>query len=134
MSRLAIKPPLRSGDRPMSVVPIAGEDYEFSPALLTINAPNDAAAEAIRALRTHVMAQHIQLGRRALAVCGTAAEAGCTFIAANLAVALSQIGVKTLLIDGDLRRPSLQRYITSPKSGPGLAPFLASDEVAFGDV
>ena len=36
-------------------------------------------------------------GRRALAICAASAGVGCTFIAANLAVALSQIGVKTLL-------------------------------------
>ena len=30
--------------------------------------PAGAAAEAVRALRTHVMAQHVQKGRRALAI------------------------------------------------------------------
>jgi capsular exopolysaccharide synthesis family protein len=118
----------------MSVVSMSAEEYEFSPSLLTLNAPNDAAAEAIRALRTHLMAQHIQEGRRALAICGPSAGVGTTFIAANLAVALSQIGVKTLLIEGDMRRPNLQQYIRSPKTGAGLAQCLASDEIGFGEV
>ena len=110
------------------------DHYSFSPSLVMISSPGEAAAEAIRALRTHIMAQHIQEGRRALAVCAASAGVGCTFIAANLAVALSQIGVKTLLIDADLRRPGVGRYIGSPHSGGGLAQFLESDETGFSDV
>jgi protein-tyrosine kinase len=110
------------------------DNYAFSPELVMVSSPGDAAAEAIRAMRTHIMAQHINEGRRALAVCAASAGVGCTFIAANLAVALSQIGVKTLLIEGDLRRPGLGSYIGSPRRGDGLAQFLASDEIGFGDV
>jgi capsular exopolysaccharide synthesis family protein len=117
---------------PLSIV--GNDHYSFSPSLVMVSSPSDAAAEAIRALRTHIMAQHIQEGRRALAVCAASAGVGCTFIAANLAVALSQIGVKTLLIDADLRRPGVGRYIGSPGGGEGLAKFLASDETGFSDV
>src|SRR6185312_15977685 len=46
---------------------------------------------------------------RALAICATTRGAGCTFVATNLAVALSQIGVNTLLIDADLRKPGVAR-------------------------
>jgi capsular exopolysaccharide synthesis family protein len=134
MSRNAISRRLEGGPLPIRVVPLTTEGHELSSSLLTLNAPNDAAAEAIRALRTHVMAQHIQEGRRALAICGPSAGVGCTFIAANLAVSLSQIGVKTLLIEGDLRRPNLQQYIRSAKPGPGLAQCLGSDDVGFGEV
>jgi len=134
MSRAAINRRLEGGPLPISVVPMTAEGHEFSSSLLTLNAPNDAAAEAIRALRTHIMAQHIHEGRRALAICGPSAGVGCTFVAANLAVSLSQIGVKTLLIEGDLRRPNLQQYIRAAKPGPGLAQCLGSDDVGFGEV
>ncbi len=69
----------------------------------TLFAPSGARAEAIRALRTHIVAQHINLGRRALAVCATSAGVGCTFVSVNLAISLAQIGLHTLLIDGNLR-------------------------------
>ena len=123
----------RRPTEPTPLTVVGNDHYSFSPSLVMVSSPGDAAAEAIRALRTHIMAQHIQEGRRALAVCGASAGVGCTFIASNLAVALSQIGVKTLLIDADLRRPGVGRYIGSPTSGPGLAQFLASDEIGFGD-
>lgn len=134
MKRTMSGPASSSSSEPVALRPLGGEGFEFSPSLVMVSSPNDAAAEAIRALRTHVMAQHIQEGRRALAICGASAGVGTTFVSANLAVALSQIGVKTLLIEADLRRPGLYRYIRAPRSGPGLAQFLASEDVAFGDV
>lgn len=94
--------------------------------------PDGAAAEAIRALRTRVQSQHVQLGRRALSICGPTPEVGCTFVAVNLAIALAQIGVKTLLIDGDLREPSIHTYFDPPLTGGGLYECLRSsaDSVA----
>jgi protein-tyrosine kinase len=124
----------RRQSEPTPLSTVTSDHYSFSPSLVMVSSPGEAAAEAIRALRTHIMAQHIQEGRRALAVCAASQGVGCTFVAANLAVALSQIGVKTLLIEGDLRRPGLGRYIASPHSGAGLAQFLGSDEIGFGDV
>lgn len=106
--------------------------YEFSSSLVTIANPQSRATEAIRALRTHIMAQHVHEGRRALAFCAPSAGAGCSFIAANLAVALSQTGLNTLLIDGDLRRPSIQNYIRPRRMAPGLAHYLATADADFG--
>lgn len=97
--------------------------------LVTLTAPSAVAAESVRALRTHVMAQHLQLGRRALAVCAPNDGAGCTFVATNLAVALAQTGVSTLLIDADLRVPGLDDLIPRPEPGPGLRQFLSDPDV-----
>jgi protein-tyrosine kinase len=82
--------------------------------LVTISAPTSPAAEGVRVLRTHIQSQHLQLGRRALAVCGVGVGHGCSFVAANLAVALAQIDVATLLIDANLRDPGIDNYIPRP--------------------
>lgn len=110
----------------------AAGSYGFAPAMVTVLSPVGPQADAIRALRTHVMAQHINLGRRALAICGPSAGVGCSFIAANLAISLSQIGIKVLLIDGDLRRPALDLLIRPPHPTPGLAQCLRSPDEPFG--
>ena len=110
----------RRPTEPTPLTVVGNDHYSFSPSLVMVSSPGDAAAEAIRALRTHIMAQHIQEGRRALAVCAASAGVGCTFIASNLAVALSQIGVKTLLIDADLRRPGRRPLYRLAHQGPGL--------------
>lgn len=102
--------------------------FALSRSLVMSAAPEGGAAEAIRALRTHLMAQHVYEGRRALAICGASAGVGCTFIAANLALALAQIGVKTLLIDADLRNPSVDDLFHFSRPLDGLAQCLASDD------
>ncbi|MGH6911647.1 MAG: CpsD/CapB family tyrosine-protein kinase [Phenylobacterium sp.] len=91
-----------------------------------VSDPYSEVAEAIHALRARVQSQHLQAGRRALAICGPTPEVGCTFVAVNLAVALAQIGVKTLLVDGDLRSPSIQSYFEPELTGPGLFEALIS--------
>jgi protein-tyrosine kinase len=109
-----------------------GEDDFHSVAVITN--PSSLVAEAIRALRTRIMAQHVQIGRRALAVCGATRGAGCSFVAANLAVALAQIGVKTALVDADLRRPELDDLLGIRRAGPGLSDYLAGDDIHLQDI
>jgi capsular exopolysaccharide synthesis family protein len=101
--------------------------------MVSVNGASGRQAEAIRTLRTHVMARHINQGRRALAICGPTAGVGCSFMAANLAVALSQIGVKTLLIDADLRRPSLDSLIRPAREPMGLTHCLSALDAPFSD-
>jgi capsular exopolysaccharide synthesis family protein len=101
--------------------------------IVMLSEPYGVRAEAIRALRTHIMAQHLAEGRRALAVCAASAGVGCTFVASNLAVALSQVGVSTLLIDANLRRPSIQRLFGGPTPlAGGLGQCLADEAPRFG--
>ena len=88
--------------------------------LVMVAEPESVRAEAIRALRTHIIAQHLEAGRRALVVCSPHADAGCTFVAANLSVSLAQIGVNTLLINADMRGPGLETYFTPSPGGFGL--------------
>ena len=101
--------------------------------LTTIFKPSDASAEAIRALRTHVMAQHVQRGHRALAVCAASKGVGCTYVAANLAVSMAQIGVQTLLIDANMRQPALDAVFHLPDTPEGLQQCLALPDESFND-
>lgn len=85
--------------------------YEFSPDLVTLTEGRAGEAEAVRTIRTHIIARHLNDGRRGLAICGPKPGVGCTFTAANLAVAISQVGISTLLIDANLRKPGLREFI-----------------------
>lgn len=108
-------------------------EYSISPEIVTLADPNGVRAESIRAIRTHVIAQHVQGGRRALAICAPSVDVGCTFVAANLAVALSQVGIKTLLIDGDLRSPGVSALISPSTSNMGLAQCLGAIDAPFSE-
>lgn len=100
-------------------------EFRFSPEVVMLSDAGGARAEAVRTLRTHIMAQHVDDGRRGLAVCAASAGVGATFTAVNLAVALAQINVKVLLVDGDLRHAQVDRFISSPTPAAGLHEYLA---------
>jgi capsular exopolysaccharide synthesis family protein len=122
MQATATKPVLEEG--------VPGRDpgsFTLSRELVALERQSNPAAEAFRALRTHVMARHVEEGKRSLAICGPSAGVGTTFVAVNLAVALSQIGVKTLLVDGDLRTPSIGEFIRPAKPLVGLQQCLSDD-------
>jgi protein-tyrosine kinase len=78
------------------------------------------------------MAQHFHAGRRALAVCAASPGVGCSFVASNLALALSQIGMRTLLVDANLRFPSLHSIFGESGRVAGLADCLATEDGEFG--
>lgn len=91
-------------------------------------------AEAIRGLRTRIMAQHVREGRRALAICTPTVDSGATFVASNLAVAMAQIGVKTALVDANLRTPSIARVFGLREDRLGLVDFLADETVRLHEI
>jgi protein-tyrosine kinase len=117
---------LGEGPELSPTLPKAEKSKALSPDLLTLSAPLSSGSESIRALRTHILTQHVNTGRRALSVAAPTVDVGCTFVAANLAVALAQVGIKTLLVDADLRSPSIDRLIPPLGSSGGLSNCLAS--------
>ncbi len=102
--------------------------------LAFIERPQSAEAEAIRSLRTRIMAQHVEQGRNMLALCAATAGVGCSFIAANLAVACAHIGVKTAIVDCDLRTPALAGLLGLSPTLIGLSDHLLRREIGYDSV
>lgn len=82
--------------------------------------------EAFRTVRTNLRFSHVDLRRRVVLVTSTGPEEGKSTVVANLGASLAQSGRRTLVIDTDLRRPSLHRTLGAPRSR-GLADILAGD-------
>ena len=106
----------------------ASGGYAISPELVMLAPDRAGEAEAIRTMRTHIVARHLHDGRRGLTMCAATAGVGCTLVSANLAVALSQIGISTLLVDGDLRAPSLETFIRPPGPAEGVRQAVTSSK------
>lgn len=101
------------------------KSFELSDQLDVISDPSGIRAESIRVLRTQLESRHLRDGRRSLAICAPAPGAGCTYLATNLAVAMAQAGIKTLLIDGNLREAGVERYIVPSEPVVGLVDVLS---------
>ena len=87
----------------------SAERRDLSPELVALNAPFTPQAEAFRGLRSQIVMRTTAEGetRRAIAVISPNRGDGRSYIAANLAVVLAQLGGRTLLVDADLRGPRL---------------------------
>ena len=94
--------------------------YQFSRALRILSNPRSTQAEEIGALRAHLLANHLRERRRSLVVCGASADVGCTQIIASIGVALALAGVRTLLIDANMRSPGLESVISPVQPVTGL--------------
>src|SRR5688572_31601574 len=72
--------------------------------------PFHPVVEELRGLRTQLLIRWLnpEGGRRTLAITSPNAREGRSFVAANLAVVFSQMGLRTLLIDADFRAPRQQ--------------------------
>lgn len=68
-----------------------------------------ALTEAFRSLRTSVLLSAAERPPRSLLVSSAQPGEGKTTVATNLAISLAQLGQRVLLVEGDLRRPSVHR-------------------------
>ncbi|MHC1766574.1 MAG: GumC family protein [Verrucomicrobiia bacterium] len=88
--------------------------------------PQSNAAEGFRTLRASISLTPRSDKFHVLAVTSTIPSEGKSLVASNLAIVLAQTGLRTLLVDADLRRPSVHKayQLHSPT---GLSSFLTSE-------
>src|SRR5882762_900901 len=90
------------------------------PSVLAAIDPSDLAIESLRSLRTALQFALVDATNNVVTVCGPSPGVGKSFLSANLAYVLATGGKRVLLIDGDLRRGRLHRYLGG-KRMPGLS-------------
>ena len=90
--------------------------------LLSGPVPHDFG-EAFRALRTSLVANNAGEATRIIAITSAQPLEGKTTTAVNIALALAIGGARVLLIDADMRRPSLHKALRLPND-KGLADLL----------
>lgn len=83
-----------------------------------------AVVEQFRRLRSHVYQAHAEAPLKTILIGSGMPSEGKTFVAANLAMSMARNSVNNiLLIDGDLRRPTLHDLLGAPNT-PGLSDYL----------
>jgi tyrosine-protein kinase Etk/Wzc len=94
--------------------------------LLTHHSPNDMALESLCHLRTYLQLNHTSSHNNIITIMSLTNDVGKTFVSANLASLMARIGLKVLLIDGNIRNGHLHRYFTT-SSMPGLTDILRGE-------
>jgi tyrosine-protein kinase Etk/Wzc len=101
-------------------------------AILAVDSPNDPSIESLRNLRTALHFGMMNVESNSIMITGPSPEVGKSFISVNLAAVLASNDKKVLLIDGDLRRGHLHKYLGIERQN-GLSEFI-SGEIPIGDV
>ncbi len=120
----------------MGVIPaVEGWSSRERAELVSRDHPGGPASEAYRTLATNVRFLRSQRAVGIVVVTSALPGEGKSATTANLAVVLAETGIKTLLIDADLRRPRAERFLGVPQ-GPGLREALQGttpiDELVMG--
>lgn len=109
--------------------PIVGE-IAFTPTeevgefeIVYFSRPNLPAVEGYRSLRTNIQFLKMEKGTKTILVTSASPEEGKSTVLVNLAAALSEMGKKVIIIEADLRRPVLRKYLSCAElngsAGPG---------------
>ncbi len=86
--------------------------------------PASREAEAFRCLRTAVSLANSDGTQKVILFTSAVPAEGKSYCSSNYAAALAQQGLRTLLIDCDLRRPALGRVFPTKKDANGITDFL----------
>jgi polysaccharide biosynthesis transport protein len=95
-------------------------------AILAYTRPNSEMAEAYRALRTSILLSLPDAPPKLILVTSALPEDGKTITSINSAIVMAQEGRRVLLVDADLRRPSISKVL-GIASGAGLTTVLAGN-------
>jgi len=77
--------------------------------LMTSTAPSASVSEAYRVLRTNVQLSGIDRPIKSILVTSPGPGEGKSLTAANLAITMALVGLETILVDTDLRKPAQHR-------------------------
>ncbi len=83
---------------------------------VVVDVPESPAAEAFRNLRASLSLLGPEVERKVSLFTSALPSEGKSFTSANYSLALAQQGYRVLLIDGDLRRPTLHRIFRFPEA------------------
>ena len=115
----------RLGIPVLGVIPLYRDRAKEKTAIAEIlNNPSSPLAESYRSLRTSIQFSTSDGAPRSLLITSARPSEGKSTVALSLAANFSHLGMRVLLIDADLRNPSLHRLL-SLENGVGLSNYLS---------
>lgn len=100
--------------------------------LVIFNSPFSPETEGYRLVRSNIQFAGVDQAVKTILITSSNPGEGKSTTAANLAVVMAQTDLKTILIDADLRRPSIHQIFGVPNLG-GLTELLRSRDMEIND-
>ena len=111
-------------------IPLADEK---TGAIAVFENQNNLMSETFRNVRTNLQFM-LENGKNVILVTSTVSGEGKSFISANLAISLSMIGKKVVIVGLDIRKPGLNKVFNLPKKEYGITQFLTNSTVNLMDL
>lgn len=96
--------------------------------LITVSDKSGATSEKFRVIRSNIIFNSTDKELKSLVVTSPGPSEGKSFMAANLAVVFADIGKKVLLVDADLRKPTVGTTFKLPNA-EGLSTLITTQQV-----
>lgn len=108
---------------------VAGE----RPSLITLTRPSSVIAEQFRTIRTNIQFSMVDSDLKTILVTSAGPGAGKSTVSANLAVTFAMQGKRVLIVDADMRKPTVHKTFKLPNTD-GLTTLLTEKDVQIGDI
>ena len=120
----------RSDVEKLTNVPIVGDiplTDEKQGAIAVFENQNNLMSETFRNVRTNLQFM-LENDKKVILVTSTVSGEGKSFISANLAISLSLLGKKVIIVGLDIRKPGLNKVFNIPRKEVGITQYLANPE------
>ena len=127
--KAAIEVEVKLGQPLVGAVPVSPsrEDADYGLYEAVLHEDEQAFADAVRSTRTRIALLGIHSPLRKLVITSSVPGEGTTTLAMNIALAFGQ-SEQVVLLDADLRRPSIAENCHLARETPGLSNFIAESE------
>lgn len=109
------------------------ESQKNGASLVTVTKPNSVVAEQFRTIRTNIQFSMVDRDLKSLVFTSSGPGEGKSTTSANIAVVFATQGKRVLLVDADMRKPSVNKTFKL-SNHEGLTTLLTEKEVVLGDV
>lgn len=120
----------RSDVEKLTSIPIVGDiplTDEKQGAIAVFENQNNLMSETFRNIRTNLQFM-LENDKKVILVTSTVSGEGKSFISANLAISLSLLGKKVIIVGLDIRKPGLNKVFNIPRKEVGITQYLANPE------
>ncbi|WP_289752915.1 GumC family protein [Bacteroides acidifaciens] len=120
----------------LTLLPVVGDiplADEKAGSIAVFENKNNLMSETFRNVRTNLQFM-LEQGKNVILVTSTISGEGKSFVSANLAISLSLLGKKVVIVGLDIRKPGLNKVFNIPKKEHGITQFLTNPTINLMDL